>query len=403
MKAYKEYMDSVHVSPALHNRVIAKLNSRKKAYWNPGRFTAVAACLALLLASVWGLSQLGIQGGIAPAPHQEVALLDGTLHFNSVRSIGLELNKSRLSGYFQEAIKETLLEQIFGPRLASEEYQLKSAIAGFDASGNLVDMLIIYAAQGQQIRVMCALGADTVPGDFATSKIRGTEIRAGYWHQGEDTVVFGAQFCREGATWFIEAENSQELLTEVMAEVLSLDLDLSRVVPDSIPEWRYDQLSLNQAKDDAEFGSFVPKFVPSGFSFASAYWITSDNRDQVRLTYDSGMDYIELSIQHASGIEDRIVDITKQETYDLSLYTIPWVDSVPEEIREIVTNPVFLYSDFSMEILRARSYSVKETGDSEGYRFSFSILSGDTVVDITAKGTTAEALYSMLQSMDGLR
>jgi hypothetical protein len=117
------------------------------------------------------------------------------------------------------------------------------------------------------------------------------------------------------------------------------------------------------------------------------------------------MRYVELYIARMSpDIQTRVVDVQERETYDLGLYSIPWAESVPAELRDKVTRPVFLWQDLTLDVLRARAYQVQDAGDdSSGYRMNFSVLWGNIVLECRVKGSTPEAVLEMLQSIEGLK
>ncbi|NLD50762.1 MAG: hypothetical protein GX660_26780, partial [Clostridiaceae bacterium] len=85
--------------------------------------------------------------------------------------------------------------------------------------------------------------------------------------------------------------------------------------------------------------------------------------------------------------------------YDLSLYPIPRADSVPDELREIVNNPVFLIDELTLDTVRARTYEISDSGDEPGARMRFGVLYGDILVELSIKGATPEAMFEILQKI----
>ena len=82
--------------------------------------------------------------------------------------------------------------------------------------------------------------------------------------------------------------------------------------------------------------------------------------------------------------------------YDLALYPIPRASSVPKELRQIVDNPIFYAEELTQDAVWARAYKTGETGDSDGWRMTFSVIYGDTVVEIRGKGVNPEWIYQQL-------
>ena len=96
--------------------------------------------------------------------------------------------------------------------------------------------------------------------------------------------------------------------------------------------------------------------------------------------------------------KQRLTHTEETERYDLSLYPIPRADSVPEELREVVDNPIFYAEELSPELIWARAYKTGEQGDSNGWRMSFSVLYGDMVVTVRSKGVDPDWIYKQLAS-----
>ena len=92
-----------------------------------------------------------------------------------------------------------------------------------------------------------------------------------------------------------------------------------------------------------------------------------------------------------------VVDVGAPETYDLRLYPVPRADSVPEEYRETVDNPVFRAEDMSREIVEARAYAPNEAGDTNSLRISFSVLHpGGTLVGYNCEGLTVDRVWALV-------
>jgi len=95
----------------------------------------------------------------------------------------------------------------------------------------------------------------------------------------------------------------------------------------------------------------------------------------------------------------RITSVTDTKNYDLALYPIPRADSVPDELREIVGNPIFLIDELTLDTVRARSYQVSDSGDEQGPRMQFSVLYQDVLVELSVKGVSPEVMFDILQQI----
>lgn len=158
------------------------------------------------------------------------------------------------------------------------------------------------------------------------------------------------------------------------------------------------RITLEACYDTKLLGLYLPQNIPERFSFDSATLYTGAGGEALSAVWADGYDSLELGIRRVTQ-EDRarVVSLEEREHYDLSLYPIPRADSVPESLRTVVDDPIFVASDLTLEAVRARAERVTESGDSPGWRMSFGVLFDDEVLaHVTAKGVTPEQLYDML-------
>ena len=93
----------------------------------------------------------------------------------------------------------------------------------------------------------------------------------------------------------------------------------------------------------------------------------------------------------------RIVSPEDRESYDLSLYPIPWSAYAAQENWDTVENPVFRIGELTTELINARAH----TGDDGLSMFSFSLLfDEDILVQIKAKGVSQDWLFSTLTQIE---
>mgnify|MGYP001182355391 FL=1 len=159
-------------------------------------------------------------------------------------------------------------------------------------------------------------------------------------------------------------------------------------------------LGLDEARADADFGAYLPKSVPSGFAFESAVRFTDNERDFLRVLWTRGMDEILWSVSRLEEKDKaRITSVADRENYDLALYPAPRAGSVPEELREIVDDPIFRIEDLTLDAVKARSVEVADAGDIPSPRMSFSVLYGDILVKLNVKGASPEEIYDILKGI----
>ena len=98
----------------------------------------------------------------------------------------------------------------------------------------------------------------------------------------------------------------------------------------------------------------------------------------------------------------RIVSPEQTELYDMSLYPIPWADSMPKATRQIIEDPVFKIEDLTLDMIKMRGYTRGESGDPSGNSLCMrlSVLYDETVVEISSEGLSAEYLFHALIALN---
>jgi hypothetical protein len=114
---------------------------------------------------------------------------------------------------------------------------------------------------------------------------------------------------------------------------------------------------------------------------------------------DSIMLYVGMYEENAEN-ESRIVDIAKEETYNVHLYEIPYASSVPDEIRLMFNSPIFREEDMSLEVVRARMKSVSDAGDTDTPRGDFSVLYDEGILVAFDGRGSAEEIWNMYLSIN---
>jgi len=102
---------------------------------------------------------------------------------------------------------------------------------------------------------------------------------------------------------------------------------------------------------------------------------------------------------YIGDIQERIVHPVETEKYDLSLYTIPWSESMPESLRYTIQYAVFIKEELTPEMVARRVWLEDDSYEVEGYRTmsSVGVLIDDTIfVSIQTKGLSAQQIYELL-------
>jgi hypothetical protein len=250
-------------------------------------------------------------------------------------------------------------------------------------------------------------------GDAKISDVLGTAVTAGYFEtkpnsKGQRNIIYFASFNLSGLGYYVElrgGESESTALRDEFSLLIGLLIrggaaDLSVFNNPVIPELREDELGMNEAYADLDFGAYLPKDLPSGFTFENAIRVINQEQNSLSALWIKGMGDIHWRISpFEEDDKARLTSVADTKNYELSLYPIPRADSVPRQLREVVDNPIFRIEDLSLEVVQARAYEVSDAGDESGPRMHFGVLYGDTLVEISVKGAAPEAIFEMLQQI----
>lgn len=429
MKAYSKYMDNISVSSILHQKIMSCVSDAIPKRWTimVRRYTAVFACIAVALFGVFGMPKL-TQHNVTPAPEDDPSVLEPgfstsipdtsskyTLYFNKAE--GQSADKINIPGHFWQELTDDELKAVF-PHLT--ETHTITATANFQSNGSRASLFNIdaHAVSSAGLKTYIQLAPGEVVLDYRfdveakASDVLGTAVTAGYFEtrpnsKGLRDVIFFAAFKLSDIAYYVElggTEAEKEALKNEISEIVGLlikggaaDIDVFHPV---IPELRNDSLNLDEAREDADFGTYIPVTLPKGFVFESAIRFINQESNLLSVNWTKGMGYISWKVSLLKDNDKtRITSVDDTKNYDISLYPIPRAESVPDELREIVDNPIFLIDELTLDTVRARSYEVLDSGDEKGHRMRFSVLYGDVLVELTAKGVSPEAMLDMLQEV----
>ena len=165
---------------------------------------------------------------------------------------------------------------------------------------------------------------------------------------------------------------------------------------ENIPAWREESFStLAQARQEADFAPYLPTAEPKGYNeFYGRLSYQEGRSNDLFVRWSRGYDNVEVCIYRDGYYSYNLVSPDQPETYDLSLYPIPWCDSVPEKYRDTVDRPAFKAEDMSLAIVEARG----REHDTGGMTYSFDVLHPDgTVVSYRCDGLTAAQVWAMVE------
>lgn len=337
-----------------------------------------------------------------------------TATFNEVVS-ATDAARKYVPGYFTETLSE---EDIATLEPAKKwGYMEYSGTAGFDGTGNLIEVLMDITTNIPEQPVHLNISRDASPRYFETAgvPVLSTSDYIDYtvyqWNMPDGNVLLQADaeinqyhFCftmKTAQCLVEEAKNDFQMILECFTYWPEGKPDLSVIVAENIPEFINTELTLVEAKSDSDFGKFMPKEVPSGFKNESIQRYKDQNNDYLFGLWTKGYDELRWKIAaYSEQDSNRLTGIEETRNYDLSLYPIPRADSVPDELRSIVDNPIFDIEELTIDAIYARAYKSGENGDSKGWRMNFSVRYGDFVVYINSKGVEPEWIYEQLMSLN---
>ena len=415
MKAYNEYMHKMSVSDTLHQRLVSCVADARpvRRPITIRRYAAAFACLAVVLISVFTMPRL-TQHNVAPT--QDVAFSKYTFVFNKGNAQRVKAN-IHIPGHFWQDLTAEELHAVF-PDLRDRRTITATANFQSDDNGAALFNIDAHALSASGLRTYIQVAPDKVEVDYRlegkteVSDVLGTAVTAGYFEtepnsKGLRNVIYFATFKLSDVAYYVElsgTEVEKEALQNEISELIFLlikggvaNLDVFHPV---VPELRDDRLSLDEARADADFGAYLPVTLPNGFVFEDALRYINQEQDVLFVSWTKGMGYINWRV---SLLEDhdktRITSVADKKHYDLSLYPIPRADSVPDDLREIVDNPIFLSEELTLEVVQTRAYEISDAGDEPGHRMRFSVLYGDILVEISAKGVSPDAMVNILQQI----
>ncbi|WIV13711.1 hypothetical protein [Proteiniborus sp. MB09-C3] len=431
MKAYNEYMNKISVSDTLHQKLVScTTNTRPiRSHIMAKRYATVFACLAVVLLSVIVIPQL-MQRNAELTPENNLLASqsdlniytpdtskDYELYFNKTNNLFSTSDNCVIQGHFWQELTIDELKAVF-PDL-SDTHSV-TATANFQSNESDVSLFNIdaHAVSASGLKTYIQISPNEIiidyimEGDIKNSDVFGTSVAAGYFEtkpnsKGEKNIIYFASFKLSDIAYYVELggkETEKETLKEEFSALIGTLIkggtaDLSVFHP-IVPELHNDQLNLDEARADVDFGKYLPATIPDGFVFEEALRFINQEGDELSAYWVKGMGYIDW---HVSTLDEsdkmRITSIEDTGNYDLSLYPIPRADSVPNELREIVDNPIFLSEELTLEAVKSRTYEVSDSGDEPGPRMRFSVLYGDILVELRIKGASSEAMFDILQQI----
>lgn len=340
---------------------------------------------------------------ISGAPeYKEEDTLRAELIFNAAQAVAAD--KENYSGYFWEEFKEEDKALIFPG--ASDIYSIDGKLH-YMQDGKLIFADAHFKSENGE-ELYLRVSPDPISLDYVysgqpeVSKIGDVDVKAGYCDESDRTVYY-AEFELEDIFYYVETADirGEAALTALVVSVIQGGkADFSQLSP-VIPEYKQSRLTLEEACKDTEFGSYFINQIPKGFAEEVIWRFQNQEQDYLRGTWTKGLDYLNWSVSYLKESDKAsITPAEDKENYDLSLYPFPLSESVPEQLREIVDHPIFQIEEVTPDVVRARTYTIEDRGDSKGERANFAVLcNGDILVQIRSKGLSRETIYDLVNKL----
>jgi len=429
-----ELIDSVYIEAAERKPV------KRRYAWV--KWGAAAACFCLVLAGAFVASDLrntppampvpnpdgtiqreeppdvfpshpilrpGDEGYIEPAPTQSPQT-PWTIHYNEVSSM-IAANRVFVKGVFSEPLNDAELAAL----MPSADLTC-TGYARFDDKGNLLDieMQTETTLPGSPVAIGLAdyfFGFDFVlSGTEVVSVCNGLDYRVYQYQFGNSVELSAYAIINDIYFAFVmnvpqddleQAKEEFHRVLECFAYYEEGKPDLSLIVPEEIPELTEQMFdTLAQAQTESDFGGYLPSELPTGFGDAAIRRFKFQDANYLSALWSKGLDNLSWVVDYY--IEEdahRLTSVNDKKNYDLSLYPIPRADSVPNELREIVGDPIFEAEELTLDAVYCRAYKVDDAGDTDGWRMKFSVKYGDVIVSISTKGVDPEWLYQQLVNL----
>jgi len=240
--------------------------------------------------------------------------------------------------------------------------------------------------------------------DIQFSYIHG--IRVTFITSGADPfMLFAANFMLDDIAYCIiysgESNEGRAQVDEIVDLLISGGAaDLSVLADPVIPLLRNCHLTLEEARQDTEYGAFLPTYVPAGLTLGLANRWVCQHSSYLLLSWNSYADtHLRWMITRAEDHHhNRLVTANDFESQERNM-RFPVFDGEASRARRAFSIPVIAVEDLTLEMLESFAVWLDNHIDNipDWYvLFSFSVMYGDIVIEISASGLSAQQLWDML-------
>ena len=380
----------------------------------------LAACLCLIIGSAFLMPRGKEPAATDPTSIQPLLTettvkpdIEWTVTYNTIAASFHSADRAFPLGFFTEELSDGELQAILPQKQL--DWMRITGSACFTGEGTLVNVVLQITTQDPQHQVQTVFGNDldccfVLEEDGAVSQCGKLAyvIHVFDYDDGHTQLYASANIGQVPVRFSLIVPNEKldaakadfEAILECFAWYEEGRPDLSAVKPERIPDWYNKQITWAEAECDEQFGCLWIKQLPPGFSEESIRRHKDMLNDYLSGLWTKGMDQLSWRVWYVTEEDQaRMTSVADRKNYDLSLYPIPRAESVPEELFQVVNDPIFDIEELTLEAVLCRAYYVEDLGDSSGCRMQFSVKYGDKVVSVSTKGIDPQWLYDQLKAL----
>jgi len=327
------------------------------------------------------------------------------------------------------------------------EYQLDGTLAEFGLNLRLIDdtdNFRIDVGVGERPRISSEIGFAR-DFEFIYSDIYGVLVRAiMVYNEWSEQRNFVATFVIDSIYYRIlfkdYEKNGQMRMNEIVSTIiLNNPLDFTAIENPNIPYMRSDEMSLDEARLDSQFGIFIPTMIPEELTFRGGYRSIQEHWNNNTLLLHWNIIYDEQYLYEifTSWVKNRTIDtpVFEFERVFWGGNEFRWLISernewlhgelvsaiefmMSDDPQNVFWHPTFLVDELTFELIQrleriTGQYSLPQGAYwDEGVadynvqipfktsRFQFGIIIDDVVIDLwVGRGSTPEMIWSLIQSL----
>ena len=153
--------------------------------------------------------------------------------------------------------------------------------------------------------------------------------------------------------------------------------------------------TMEEGAADPKFGNYIPEDIDIYGKAISIHRYESDRADYLLMQVNGNDTLLSLQVTDYEG--QSITPVENIEEYNLTEYTSPWDETIPEVLRATMERPIFDADSLTLDAVCARVYYA-QTSRKEP-RMEFGIRCGNVVVYVFASGIAPEAVYDTIRQI----